>query len=1196
MKKIFVFVLAAIGFLDAAAQNKSQKFFKMPANAEYARGQVLVKIKDEYKEAVTQLATRNAKASIKNVAVNSVSHLVKPELDRYGAARMGARASKPTVDISKYFSLKFDVNQNVEDYINQLYATGYFEIVEPEYEYHSDFIPNDPLISNQYYLGLINAFDAWDITQGDTSVVIAIIDAGGNLTHSDIAPNLYKNWKEYPPNGIDDDGNGFIDDFQGWDFMGNDTLNINNPNFVGDNDPSVYEGGDESHGTWVGGCASGRANNGIGIAGVGFKSRLLFTKHSADNQKLTDPSVFNAYAGMLYAANQGDVRIINCSFGGSGQSQIIQDIINYIVLDRNCLVVAAAGNNNSPSPSYPGAYDNVLSVAATDKNDVRGNFSNYGTTVDIAAPGVAIYTTGYNNVYNTVDGTSFSSPITAGAAALVWAKNPTFTALQVGEQLRVSADAITLYNANPSYANKLGKGRLDVKRALTLELPSIRASLPKLINQSGFAPIPGDKAFLSFDFKNFLKSTSSAIQISISTTSFAVSITKGTISPGIIAGGSTVSNKLSPFELTIKSTAAANTVVDLLITYSDGVYSDYQYLSFYVNPSFIDVNSNQIATTITGIGRIGYQDTEGSRNQGTGFIYNQNSILYEMGLIMGNSAPNIYNNVRGATSSVFDQDFVSIESIKQIVPGQRTYSEIFGEFSNSSSTANQAVVVDYRSMVMKEAPYDKFVILEYKVKNPTASAMSNFYFGIFSDWDITTDGAQDAADWDSSNKLGYVYPAQTAAKPYAGIQVLTGTPVYYAIDNSQSISGNPFGVYDGFTDTEKFTSISTNRYKAGQTIPSGATAPPGNDVSHVVSSGPYNLGAGETITIAFALHAAANFSDLKTSARYADSLYNYTFQATMLNGGTVSVCYDFPVTLNASGATKIKWYNSFTGGQSFYTGTQYISGNIKNDTTFYVSNADHHYESVRAPFLVKAKANPKIFKSGGTTICQGDTLKLSVATADSTIWSTGAKTNTIKAYTAGKYAMRSVDKTLGCNSKSDTITVKVNPKPTAGFAITGDLRTLLPISFTDQSANAVSWYWDFGDGKNSSDQNPSHAFTSQNNVVKLTVTGSNGCSDSKTNPVPLITAIEELPSAGVKMYPNPIATQDLKIVIDNDDLNQSRLVLTNSIGQVIIDQDISTTETHLEFTIPSASLNAGLNIVRVNVGGKTVVRKVMKVQ
>jgi len=1175
MKKIVFGVLFTIVWVVGAAQNKTQRF-KMPANANYYRGIALVKLKEQYKSGFSS----NLLSGNKNLKVHTTAPLVNSTMEKYGAAQRAARGQKQVIDISRYYVIRFDRSADVEDYINQLYATGYFEIVEPEYKYSTDFTPSDPSIGQQYYINLIKAIDAWDISKSDTTMVIAIVDTGGNLTHEDLKPNLYRNWKEFPPNGIDDDINGYVDDYQGWDFIGADTLNTTNPNFIGDNDPTIHTGGDVSHGTWVAGCASASTDNGKGIAGVGFKSRLLFTKQSADNQRPDDPKEYFAYLGLLYAGYQKDVKIINCSFGGTDQSQIYQDLINHIVLDQNKVIIASAGNSGSSTPNYPAAYDNVLSVAATDRNDRKASFTNFGSTVDISAPGVGIYTTSYDNAYFSVNGTSFSSPITAGAAALVWSKNPSWTAVQVMEQLRVSADAVALYTANTTSVNQLGKGRLDIKNALTAVLPSIRAANPKMVNTAGLTPVPGDKAFLSFDFTNYLNSTSGALQISLSTTSSAVTITKSSISPGIIPGGSTISNKLSPFELTIKSTAAQNTTVNLLISYSDGNYSDYQVVTFYVNPSFIDVNSNQVNTTVTGIGRIGFQDTESAtRVQGQGFIFNQNPLLYEMGLIMGTSAANLFNNVRGIDSN-YDQDFSSIIQIKQILPGKRSYSEIYGEFSNSTSAAQKAVVVDYRSLVWKDSPYDKFVILEYQVKNPTANALSNFYFGIFSDWDITDSGQNDAAGWDNNNKLGYVYPAQTAAKPHAGIQLLTGSPAYYAIDNNTA-TGNPFAINDDFTDDEKFTTISAAIGSGHERLQAGVLNASGNDVSHVVSSGPFNIAAGQTITIAFALHAAANLSDLQTSARYADSVYNYTLKAVKPVGDSVGTCYKSPATLHASGASKIKWYKSSTGGESFLTGTQYTTGNLLNDTVFYVANADHSYESVRTPVKATVVANPKISTSGSTTICQGDTIKLSVAKADDILWSTNEKTSLIKVTKAGTYTVQVKNNAPSCLSNSDPVSISVNPKPQANFATSsGDLKIQTPITFTDQSVSAVTWYWDFGDGQNSSSQNPTHTYTTiKSYTVKLAVTASNGCADSKSSSISVITGIEKLSTETFSVYPNPVTADYLNVVVPSG-LSFSNLVMTDILGRQVSEASLSTQEK--EQNIYVGNLNDGIYIVRVS--------------
>jgi serine protease len=226
MRRVVVAILFTMALVKVGAQNKGQNFFKMPANAKYSRGRVLVKVKSEFKDEVANLSINRA-ARVKDVSLKSLIPAVSPQLDKSRVMKKGARLQNPTIDISKYYSLTFDASENVEDYINKLYQTGYFEIVEPDYKYSIDFTPNDPSISQQYYLSLIKAIDAWDITQGDTTIVIAIVDTGGNLTHEDLKPNLYLNKAEYPPNGVDDDGNGFIDDYRGWDFIGADTLNLN---------------------------------------------------------------------------------------------------------------------------------------------------------------------------------------------------------------------------------------------------------------------------------------------------------------------------------------------------------------------------------------------------------------------------------------------------------------------------------------------------------------------------------------------------------------------------------------------------------------------------------------------------------------------------------------------------------------------------------------------------------------------------------------------------------------------------------------------------------------------------------------------------------------------------------------------------------------------------------------------------------
>ena len=1189
-KLVIVVLIISMGGAETWAQKKSLQFFKMSTNAQYSKGSVLVKIKPEYKNMFASSSSNGRSQGFNGAVVAPLTPMVHSDQAQTG------RLSPPTIDITSYYKLSFDASVDVESYINELYSTGYFEIVEPNYVYKSQVVPNDPSAANQYYLQTIKAYEAWDIAKGsaNSAVAIAIIDSGGDLDHPDLKDNLYVNTKEIASNGIDDDNNGYTDDVQGWDFVGTDTLNVNNPNFKGDNDARVTKGGLISHGTWAAGCAAASANNSIGIAGVSYNTKVLFTKHSADNQKTTSGSVYGAYSGLLYAANQG-IKIINCSFGSASRSQIIQDLINYVVLDRGCLVVAAAGNNNSDEPQYPASYDNVLSVSATDKNDKRSSFSSYGSNVDIAAPGSDILTTEYKSIYNRVQGTSFSSPIVAGAAALVWAKNPTFTPTQVAEQLRVTADETALNAANPGFIRQLGKGRLDIFRALTLEFPSIRATDSKLLNANGLAAQPGEKAFLSFNFTNYLKATSSGLQITITSSSPFASISKATVSPGSIGSGSTASNKLTPFELTISASASEDASVDLLITYTDGAYTDYQFVSFLVNRSFIDIDKNNITTTLTGIGRIGYADPENeTRLKGSGFNFSNSSMVYEMGLIMGTSSANIFNNVRGV-NSVFDKDFTSINKIKEISPGEKSYGEVFGLIADNPTAGQEKISLNYRSFVWKEKPYDRFVILEYKVKNPTTQPINGFHFGIFADWDITTDGREDAADWDNENKLGYVYPATSAAKPIGGIQVLTGTPEYYAIDNLDANAGeDSFGLYNSttssFTDTEKFTTISSGLKR----LNAGKNKSTGNDVSHVVSSGPYNIAPGQEITLAFALHAGANLTDLKSSAKYADSVYNYTLQAAKPTADGVSTCYGQPAVLNASGATKIKWYKDFTGGSAIATGNQFTTGNLFNDTILYVSNAEKSFESVRTPIQVSVKANPIVATSGSTTLCEGQSVILSANEADSYSWSTGAITKTIEVKTAGDYSVIVRSNSLNCQATSKTISVKVNPNPTAKFAAPASVGLLATVSFTDQSTNAVAWAWDFGDGNKSSLQNPTNTFKSISDVtVKLTVTAANGCTNSVSSPISVITGQEDFASDQIFVFPNPIVNQVLTVEIPAGLIPISARIVT-TFGKSLFAQEFSATSDKIVLQVPVSEFPAGMYIVQVKTKDGLVSKKVIK--
>ena len=1189
MKKNIFLLIAILWFGYAPAQKISKKF-SLPAGvtkSDYHGGSVLVKLKKDKRENFLSsggIINSGGKSYSSKPLVNEKSHAqARSYAGPYSMPKSG-------IDMSLYHRIYFSKTEDIEQVINELYATVYFDIVEPVYQDKMDYSPNDPSTIDQYYLELTKAFEAWDISQGDVETVIAIVDSGSDLDHPDLISQLYTNPDEIANNGNDDDNDGYIDNVQGWDFVGGDTLNIFNSTFTGDNNPQLFKGGSLSHGVWVGGCASAATDNGVGIAGVGFNTKLLFTKHTADNQDENDLSVFFGYDGIVYAAEtltQDNIqrKIINCSWGSSARSQIAQDIITYVTLDLGCLVIGAAGNDNTKNAHYPSGYDYVLSVAATTESDLKASFSNFGSTVDISAPGTGILSTQFDNAYGTVQGTSFSAPITAGAAALVWSHDPSLTPLQVAEQVRVTAD-VSIYEKNSSnFKNLLGKGRLDIHAALTLEFPSIRAANPKLVNQQGGNIEPGQSGSLELSFTNFLKSSTSGLTVSVASSSSDLTFQTSELNLGFIETGASLKKS---FPISIEASVAENTRVDVTLTFSDGSYSDFQIISFLINPSYLDIDENKITTSVSSRGRIGFDDPN-NQDLGSGFIFNDAPILFEMGLIMGSSSATISNNVRGINGA-FDQDFTYIDPIREAIPGERSTSEVYGSFANASTLSDASLQITYRSLVWSEAPYDQFVILEYKVKNNSSSAINDFYFGVFADWDISTNGGNDAAGWEASKNIGFIYPKQSADLPHAGIQVLNQPVNYYAIDNDQDIAGNPFGVYDGYSDDEKFISLNTERLTAGETTAEG------NDVSYVVSTGPFSMESGEEITIAYALHAANNFSELLTSAAYADTAYNFLLNAPKPVVADSEICYGEIASVTATGASFFNWYTEFTGGSPIFSGPTLITPNLFNDTTFYVSNADQSYESVRTPANVLVKANPQIFSSSASFfVCGTDSLELSVAEADEYEWSNGATTQTILV-SSGDYSVTVRDNSLNCESTSGTYTITSFPKPQASFSSSASqLISHEPIQFTDGSIDAVAWFWDFGDTETSAEQNPTHSYADGGSYqVTLTVTAENGCQDSYSETFDIITGTEKELESAVVVYPNPAKEN---IVIEAEGLSSPyfNIQLLGVQWQTIYRAAEEAVNGKMVHSI-SAVIPAGLYFVKVSNGNKTVIRKVIKLK
>ena len=318
------------------------------------------------------------------------------------------------------------------------------------------FEPSDVYTLKQWHLRKIEAPSAWELSQGDSSFVVGIIDSGVDYRHEDLKDNLAYNHDD-PLNGIDDDGDGYTDNYYGWDFGSEDW------------NPMIDDA--SAHGSVITGIAAASTNNELGTASPAFHCRYLPVKISD-----TDGNIRRSNEAILYAAEQG-AKVINCSFGGTDYRQSEADVIEYVTNVMDVLVIASAGNGSADERFYPAALDYVIGVGATDLFDQKTSISNYGPSVDLMAPGAAIYGPHKDNQYKLSNGTSISTAVVSGSAILLRSHYPNETAYQIRRRLLDSAEPIDAMN--PDYIGLLGAGRLNLVMAMnhTPKAPSSSLSI-----------------------------------------------------------------------------------------------------------------------------------------------------------------------------------------------------------------------------------------------------------------------------------------------------------------------------------------------------------------------------------------------------------------------------------------------------------------------------------------------------------------------------------------------------------------------------------------------------------------------------------------------------------------------------------------------------------------------------------------------
>ena len=870
--KLILLVIIVIAFAGFKTSNDEKQKVIENGDLLYASNEIIVKFKNDFTNENSRLQIIASMLKIfEQVSIKSIDPIFSDEKNKFFKAQIG---------LDKIYSIKYEGDVDPLLISRKISSLNDIEYAEPRYIYRVKYTPNDPSFVSQPYLNQVRATQAWDVSKGDSSIVIGIIDTGVYWMHPDLGPNIWINKNEIPNNGIDDDNNGYIDDIRGWDFGG--------LNGTPDNDPREDA---PYHGTHVAGIASAATDNGIGVAGMGFKCKIMAVKTARDDRK--DPSsgvpyIWYGYEGIVYAADNG-AKVINCSWGGSGFSQFAQDIINYATM-KGALVVAAAGNSNSSGDHFPSGYKNVLSVAAVGSDDRKASYSNYGYTVDVSAPGSSIYNTWSTNTYTYLSGTSMASPLVAGIAGLVKARYPYFTPEQLAEKIRVSSD--DNYNVNTLYRYMLGKGRVNAWKALQ---DSINTSVRMLSYQLNDNPPLGngneileanERADLRINFKNILSSTNNLV-ITLSSLTTGISVISGTFNAGSKSSGEIFNNFTTPFRIQASSTIGYDINVRLLLTFSDGSYSDWQIINFVANPSYAVLNNGSVSITIGSRGNLAFNDYP-TNTQGQGFKYKSSgNLLFEGALIVGTSSTKISDVARDNTGNAQNQDFTIVTPIKSLIPGTVSDLQALSVFNDDGAGANKiGVRVILNSYAYSSNPNTDFVILHYKFINTTSTQITNFHVGLFFDWDlIDGTGLDDIARWDNTNKMGYIYNQPGTVPYYVGTALLSHTNYHYrAILNAGGDGG--WGIYDGFTDTEKWQSIS------GGVVKTQAGA---GDVSFVVASGPFTINPNDTLSVAFAVIAGDNLSHLQSNLLYAKQKWNQII--TNVNNET-PIVYDYRLDQN----------------------------------------------------------------------------------------------------------------------------------------------------------------------------------------------------------------------------------------------------------------------------------------------------------
>jgi hypothetical protein len=579
-------------------------------------------------------------------------------------------------------------------------------------------------------------------------------------------------------------------------------------------------------------------------------------------------TIFYGYAGIYYAAHTG-ARIINLSWGGYGRSQFEEDVVED-ALAQGCLLVGAAGNESTDTPHFPAAYDAVVAVAALDQTSRKAVFSNYGIWVDIAAPGVQIFSALNYNQWGYAQGTSQAAPVVSGIGALVASLHPDWGGQQLMSAVLASGDPID--DVNPFYENGLGTGCVNAFRAVDggrggLVLDTVWFD-DSVGGDGDGIPESGETIEMMVQLWNGI-ADENQVTGSLTEELPGVVMIEGECSFGAIPEGGYGDNFDNPFQYSLHPDMRENREIRMALELQDGNNRRLRDIPivFDANPSYDDHTVGNVRATLTDFGAFGYveyvtpEHPDFPEGHGSGFRYPRDGLnwLYHGSWVIGNDPSHVSDNSYGDAFHS-RRDFLVEPGGELTISGPGVSDQDgMAVFNDNGATNPMNIRVTQRSYAWESAPDDDYVIVEATVENNSSLSLSSLYIGMFLDWDVAV-FIDNQAGWNTGAEVGWTMN-ESFPSPWVGVAQVNGSPASFRVVN------NAYTIYvQGFPDSMKY------RYLwQGIVTEHGAT---NGDWSLMIGSGPFELDPGGIANAAFAIGAGDTQEDLVQNMASARIRYN----------------------------------------------------------------------------------------------------------------------------------------------------------------------------------------------------------------------------------------------------------------------------------------------------------------------------------